>query len=124
MQLPQTTFSGNLAALRMLVVHGNVFAVAAVADIRDESSGPASAVTDASMYILGTRAQLRLYSPLSYMSLRFYLVIRFCFLLAVTLTSLYRHLLKKRFVNVLMNLLRKCDFQYFQFLLLPSTVED
>ena len=64
MQLPQTTFSGNLAALRMLVVHGNVFAVAAVADIRDESSPPASAVTDASMYILGTRARLRLYSPL------------------------------------------------------------
>jgi hypothetical protein len=58
------------------------------------------------------------------MSLRFYLVIRFCFLLAVTLTSLYRHLMKKRFFNVLMNLLRKCDFQYFQFLLLPSTVED
>ena len=53
--------SGKLGALRMLVVHGNAFALAAVAGAPDETETHAPASHHASAMLLGTRALLRLY---------------------------------------------------------------
>ena len=57
-----TRTAGNLASLRMLVVHGGAFAVAAVADIQSDIDAPTSASPDTCAFLLGIRAQLRLYT--------------------------------------------------------------
>ncbi len=56
-----TQTSGKLAALRMLVVHGNAFAVAASASIQSETSTHGPVPSDISAILLGTRSLLRLY---------------------------------------------------------------
>ena len=53
--------SGKLAALRMLVVHGDAFAIAAVPGAVEAGTHP-SVLYDASVILFGTRALLRLYS--------------------------------------------------------------
>ena len=53
--------SGKLAALRMLVVHGDAFALAAVPGAVEAGTHP-SVLHDASVILFGTRALLRLYS--------------------------------------------------------------
>jgi hypothetical protein len=54
--------SGKLAALRMLVVHGDAFALAAVPGDLIEAGMHPSVLHDAGVILLGTRALLRLYS--------------------------------------------------------------
>jgi hypothetical protein len=86
---------GNLASLRMLVVHGGAFALAAVSDIHSEADEHNSSFSDACAFLLGTRAQLRLYSAPN-ASFRFQFFTRLCFLFAVTQTFHYQCLSKKR----------------------------
>ncbi len=54
--------SGKLAALRMLVVHGDAFALAAVPGAIIEAGTHPSVLHDAGVILVGTRAMLRLYS--------------------------------------------------------------
>ena len=117
--LTQTT--GNLAALRMLVVHGGAFAVAAVADIRSDIDVPTSASPDACAFLLGIRAQLRLYSAFVNASFDLRFVTCIYFLIAGTLTFLYHRHSEERFYSESMNPQQTCGFQYFQSLPLPST---
>ncbi len=91
-----TCTQGNLAALRMLLVHGGAFALAAVSDIHSEADAHSSTFPDAFAFLLGTRAQLRLYSAPYDASFRFDFLTRLCFLFAVTQTFHYQCLLEKR----------------------------
>jgi len=59
-QNPHTHTSGKLAALRMLLIHGDAFALQAVTGLYDSADAQISAQDGASAILLGTRAILRL----------------------------------------------------------------